>query len=541
MQIDDFPPSLNANNCLKVTDETKSLSVNSASEPIPMDDTCNKTDKDTESSEIEDAINYDPHETIEEMPAVVEEQQQPSTNSTCLENATMRQRSKKCQFRFVDFKTFYNSTLSTPVHDQLKSIGDVKSTKELLSGDLLVEVQSRKQSEQIVKLKTFSNILITVSPHATLNSSKGVITCGELLNVPTEEIHKELQGQGVSHVRRISIRRDGQLLNTKHLILTFDSVQLPENIKAGYMRLSVRTYIPNPLRCFKCQRFGHSKTSCRGTLTCACCTEVGHESNDFTRTEKCVNCKGEHTSFSRNCFAWKQEKEIITTKIKKQISYQEARKLVKSQTPTPGKSYVSAVKKSFSALYVQKNPDISISISKPPDSIGRASPPIANLPISSSPSVAPVSEEALASPDVTDFKLVSNKKRLKKNSPTKTNKTIAKAEKIAKFFSTSHLEVTNPIPTKDNISTHQSALKPFPTTKPTSVDTELLPMAVLPPLEKILLPSRESYADAEMSSSSLSEEDAIQYNMSEDLEDSPAVISPPPSSKPGKANKCKNR
>ncbi|GBO13626.1 hypothetical protein AVEN_125934-1, partial [Araneus ventricosus] len=169
------------------------------------------------------------------------------------------------------------------------SIGDVKSTKKLRSGDLLVEVQSRKQSEQIVKLKKFSNIPITVSPHATLNSSKGVITCGELLNVPTEEILKELQGQGVSHVRRISIRRDGQLLNTKHLILTFDSAKLPENIKAGYMRLSVRTYIPNPLRCFKCQRFGHSKTSCRGTLTCARCGEVGHESTDCTRTEKCVN------------------------------------------------------------------------------------------------------------------------------------------------------------------------------------------------------------------------------------------------------------
>ncbi|GBL63775.1 hypothetical protein AVEN_270007-1 [Araneus ventricosus] len=118
MQVDDFPPSLHANNCLKVTDETKSLSVNSASEPIPMDDTCNKTDKDTESSEIEDAINYDPHETIEEMPAVVEEQQQPSTTSTCLESTTIRQQSKKCHFRFVDFKTFYNSTLSTPVHDK---------------------------------------------------------------------------------------------------------------------------------------------------------------------------------------------------------------------------------------------------------------------------------------------------------------------------------------------------------------------------------------------------------------------------------------
>ncbi|GBN18756.1 hypothetical protein AVEN_69952-1 [Araneus ventricosus] len=421
------------------------------------------------------------------------------------------------------------------------SIGDVKSTKKLRSGDLLVEVQSRKQSEQIVKLKTFSNILVTVSPHATLNSSKGVITCGELLNVPTEEILKELQGQGVSHVRRISIRRDGQLLNTKHLILTFDSAKLPENIKAGYMRLSVRTYIPNPLRCFKCQRFGHSKTSCRGTLTCARCAEVGHESTDCTRTEKCVNCKGELTSFSRNCSAWKREKEIITTKIKQQISYPEARKLVNSQTPTPGNSYVSVAKKSFSAPSVQQNPDASaVACSKPSGSTAKASPPITNLPVPCSPSVAPVSEEALASPNFNDFQLVRNKKRPKKDSPTKTKHSITKAEKIAKFYTTSHREITNPIPTNDNISTHQSALKPFPTTKPTSVDIELLQMAVLPPLEKRILQSRESDADAEMSSS-LSEEDALEYDMSEDLEDSPAAISPPPPSKPEKANKNKNR
>ncbi|GBN34807.1 hypothetical protein AVEN_22852-1, partial [Araneus ventricosus] len=70
---------------------------------------------------------------------------------------------------------------------------------------------------------------------------------------------------------------------------------------------------------------------------------------------------------------------------------------------------------------------------------------------------------------------------------------------------------------------------------------ELLPMAVLSPLEKTLLQSRESDADAEMSSSSLSEEDALEYNMSEDLEDSPAVTSPPPSFKPERANKYKNR
>ncbi|GBM80013.1 hypothetical protein AVEN_203777-1 [Araneus ventricosus] len=66
-------------------------------------------------------------------------------------------------------------------------------------------------------------------------------------------------------------------------------------------------------------------------------------------------------------------------------------------------------------------------------------------------------------------------------------------------------------------------------------------MAVRPPLETRILQSRESDPDAEMSSSSASEEEALEYNMSEDLENSPEVISPPPASKPEKANKYKNR
>ncbi|XP_055932002.1 uncharacterized protein LOC129962280 [Argiope bruennichi] len=235
-----------------------------------------------------------------------------------------------------NFPTFFIIKKSSATNDTFHSIspflvergitgniGEVKSIKKLRSGDLLIEVQSRKQSVQIMKLKSLENIPVIVSPHSSLNSSKGVITCGELFNVPIEEITKELQGQGFSHVRRISIRRDCQLLNTKHLILTFNFSKLPEYIKAGYMRLLVRPYIPNPLRCYKCQRFGHSRTSCRGTLTCARCAEAGHDSTECTSTEKCFNYK--------------------------------ARKIVKSQTPVSGSSYSSVIKKQSATDLTQNN------------------------------------------------------------------------------------------------------------------------------------------------------------------------------------------
>ncbi|GFU43398.1 uncharacterized protein TNCV_4686651, partial [Trichonephila clavipes] len=59
------------------------------------------------------------------------------------------------------------------------------------------------------------------------------------------------EGPKVCDVRRITIRRDGQVLNTKHLILTFSTPDLPQTVKMAYIRCPVRPYIPNPLRCFQ--------------------------------------------------------------------------------------------------------------------------------------------------------------------------------------------------------------------------------------------------------------------------------------------------
>ncbi|GBL90213.1 hypothetical protein AVEN_130328-1 [Araneus ventricosus] len=80
--------------------------------------------------------------------------------------------------------------------------------------------------------------------------------------------------------------------------------------------------------------------------------------------------------------------------------------------------------------------------------------------------------------DFSDFKIVTNKKKLKKDSQVNNdNKTTCK---ISEYYKT-------------------------------SADTDLLPMAVVPPMENRLLQSRESDADAKMSYSSLSEEDTLEY------------------------------
>ncbi|GFW52409.1 uncharacterized protein TNCV_2796671 [Trichonephila clavipes] len=218
------------------------------------------------------------------------------------------------------------------------SVGTVKLIRKMRSGDLFLEVSSSTQAKTLANLKKLAHLDVNVVAHGSLNSSRGVISPADFLNVSNEEILENMRDQKVCAVRRITIRKDGQVLNTKHLILTFSTPDLPQFVKMAYLRCPVREYIPNPLRCFNCQRYGHSKNVCRGQPTCPRCGEVGHDSNDCSKKERCVNCKGEDPAYSRACPTWKQEKEITTVKIKNKISYPEARRVVSSRTPVPGNS-----------------------------------------------------------------------------------------------------------------------------------------------------------------------------------------------------------
>ncbi|GFW02226.1 CCHC-type domain-containing protein [Trichonephila clavipes] len=108
---------------------------------------------------------------------------------------------------------------------------------------------------------------------------------------------ENMQAQNVCDVRRITIRRMDQVLNTKHLILTFNTPDLPQTVKMAYIRCPVRPYIPNTLRCFQCQRFGHSKTVCRGQPTCSRCAEARRVVSSRTPVSGKKLCVGDKKTY----------------------------------------------------------------------------------------------------------------------------------------------------------------------------------------------------------------------------------------------------
>nr|XP_042912113.1 uncharacterized protein LOC122272451 [Parasteatoda tepidariorum] len=225
------------------------------------------------------------------------------------------------------------------------SIGNPKHVKQLPSGDLLVETISEKQTTSLLKTQTIGNIPITVTPHNTLNISKGVISDKALQSLPIEEILEGLSNQGVIDARHITIKKGTEIINTQHLILTFNTAQLPTDVKAGYRNCKIRPYIPNPIRCFKCQKFGHSTSNCRGKETCSRCSQPDHSFKTCSLPEKCVNCTESHSANSRNCPKWKQEKQILNIKVTQNLTYFEAKAKLLGSQPIPNVSYAAVVAK----------------------------------------------------------------------------------------------------------------------------------------------------------------------------------------------------
>ena len=237
-------------------------------------------------------------------------------------------------------------------------VGSVLSIKTLKSNDLLVECKDIKQSTKLINgLTTFLHLEVSCSYHKTLNTSKGIIRCRELQYTKLDEIKEELRPKGVTDVYRVTHKREGKEFPSNTYILSFDKAQPPESISIMYQRYPVSLFVPSPLRCFKCQKFGHGSKTCPNCQVCSKCGNSDHDSNNCKEHPKCVNCDKSHPSFARECEVYKKEMAIQKIKITNRIPYFEAKRRYEASVPCPpvaGVSYASAAQKFTPELLVKQ-------------------------------------------------------------------------------------------------------------------------------------------------------------------------------------------
>ena len=125
-----------------------------------------------------------------------------------------------------------------------------------------METCRKSKTDNLLKTSTFFGLKVSVTEHKSLNSSNGIIRDRMLKGEKETEIVDYLKEQGMTACKRFTIKKDHETVETNTLLLTFNTVNVPKYPKIFYRIVPVDVYVPNPLRCFNCQRFGHHESHC---------------------------------------------------------------------------------------------------------------------------------------------------------------------------------------------------------------------------------------------------------------------------------------
>ena len=129
--------------------------------------------------------------------------------------------------------------------------------------------------------------------------------------------------------------------------MTFDRVSVPKSLKIFYRVVPVDVYVPNPLRCFNCQRFGHHENNCTEDPGSVCensgADGHAHPTSQCKNPTRCINCGKDHSPKSNICEVWLKEKAIMKLKVTNNISYLEAKKLHKNKPETSFSKIVQSI------------------------------------------------------------------------------------------------------------------------------------------------------------------------------------------------------
>ncbi|XP_055715161.1 uncharacterized protein LOC129809376 [Phlebotomus papatasi] len=243
--------------------------------------------------------------------------------------------------RFVVGKRVDGQSLSQykPWAIEKAVVGEV-NIKNFFDGSLLIETSNLMQAKSLVEIKEIDGLAVEFNMHAKLNQSKAVFRDWDMTHWDLEEMKRELASQKVIDIVNLKVkntdvnnRMKNQADDTKQpewisspvFIFTFDLPERPQFIKIGYRVIRTNVYVPKPVRCFSCQRFGHVSARCVGDAVCGRCAEKNHDPNPCKEQIKCANCGDAHIASSKSCPIFKKEQKIQEIKVTERITYKAAK------------------------------------------------------------------------------------------------------------------------------------------------------------------------------------------------------------------------
>lgn len=199
----------------------------------------------------------------------------------------------------------------------------------------MVTCKDEEQQRKAIRINKINGKGVKCSVVFDKKLVRGVIS-GIPLRESVDDVKGSINNAKVKEAKRLKTRRDCVITDSLSIVITFEEDKLPERVFVGYMSYEVKMYIPPPLRCFKCQKYGHVAAVCKGKQRCSRCSgEHEYGKCDKDAKLKCSNCGGEHSSAYRGCEVSKRMQEVQRLKVNQGLSYAEATKTVKRAVVGP--------------------------------------------------------------------------------------------------------------------------------------------------------------------------------------------------------------
>lgn len=125
--------------------------------------------------------------------------------------------------------------------------------------------------------------------------------------------------------------RVGERPHNHPVVLTFRPGDVPPAvIELGYLSVKLWEYVPEPRRCFQCQKFGHVAAKCRkqSPVCPVCAGEHKYEQCTNRDAPKCANCGQAHSASYKKCSQYQMVQKVLHKMAHTGASFSEARKNV---------------------------------------------------------------------------------------------------------------------------------------------------------------------------------------------------------------------
>lgn len=264
----------------------------------------------------------------------------PRINVNPVQNSTLQ--SSKGRVIIIDIGQEF-SLLNNPFKINRILVHPLSPFKEIAtSGDIrinkkkgLIVIESNKELDlemrnKLCNIHTLDSFPVKCYQPNTDIFSYGVISPVDL-DIDLSDLKDSISSSpnnDVFKLERLKRKVNGKLEDSLSIKITFKSTVIPKDIKIYSLSFKVRPFIPPPVQCFNCQRYGHTASSCKSKTRCLICSENHHKSKCETEILKCANCNETHVANSKECQFMKVAREVETVKIKENLSYTLARDLV---------------------------------------------------------------------------------------------------------------------------------------------------------------------------------------------------------------------